>query len=480
MSPTLDIADARIAVVDPDTAPVILQDIAAHHPSLWALVASHPNTNPEVLAWLQRVGDESVLNALAAREMAMPFDDYITVEDQIVEDEPLQPEPAPPPVEEPAYGPAPGFMTPPGYRPPPASYGPAFGAPHIDLGTPPGDFRASPGDFRTPPSAYSATTSEYGSSPDYDVPFGDAHPRPNEYGPPHSFGPPPNFGATTGFTPPYQPGQGVPHQEPAPPPGFTGATGFMPPYEPDQGVAYQEPGPPPGFAAPPYGAAQGPASRKPPPEPDVPPQPVTDKSFEAEFLAPWITEVSAALDAKAETPPPSNLPVNTPPAAPKPRRGSLPAGKSSSTWYTTTESQKRQSGRRSRVIILIAVLILAILGGSGALLLSNLDILHRPAATTPPATSADPPVTAPPTTLNPVTKPPTVGLPWISDQGGTSFDINFTVTNPTGMVYTVCLYNMGVQLACWNDQRALTRTFTTTVDGDYSSYALNPTVMLSY
>jgi len=61
-----DFAEAARAVVDPTTSPTDLAAIAEAQPGLWAQVASHPAAYPELLAWLDSVGDTTVKAAIAA------------------------------------------------------------------------------------------------------------------------------------------------------------------------------------------------------------------------------------------------------------------------------------------------------------------------------------------------------------------------------------------------------------------------------
>jgi len=62
-----DFAEAARAVVDPTTSPSDLAAIAEEQPGLWAQIAGHPAAYPELLAWLDSVGDTSVKAAIAAR-----------------------------------------------------------------------------------------------------------------------------------------------------------------------------------------------------------------------------------------------------------------------------------------------------------------------------------------------------------------------------------------------------------------------------
>ena len=63
-------ANAARAVVDPTTSPADLATIAELQPGLWAQVAGHPNAYPDLLTWLDVVGDTSVKAALAARRQS--------------------------------------------------------------------------------------------------------------------------------------------------------------------------------------------------------------------------------------------------------------------------------------------------------------------------------------------------------------------------------------------------------------------------
>lgn len=380
MSPTLDIADARIAVVDPDTPAVILQDIAAHHPTLWSLVAGHPNTSPQVLAWLQRVGDESVLNALSARESAMPFDQFMEIS------EPIE---SPP---EPTYTEPPPTYTepPPTYQAPPPTYAP-------------------PTAYMPPPMAGPAPT------------------------PPVQPAPPPMPAA-----PPVQPPPFVPPQQfiPAPQPAFIPAPqpAYIPP--PQQFVA-----PPP--VAPPQAA---PPQAAPPPAPTAPMPPPRD--YQTTPIAPVTHPGTRA------------------------KRGSA---QSESESYATAKADKRQTpASRNRMIVLVIVLVMAILAGSGWL------IYHAS------ATNDVPPPTSAPTAPGANSRPqdgishPTVSLPWITDVTDDSFNINVSVTNPSGVEYQLCINNAGKMLACWGQITANFREFQTPVDGDFRTYPMDPTVELTF
>lgn len=64
---------AQRAVADPATAATMLQTVAAAYPQLWLPVANHRNAYPELLDWLDSVGDGSVKAAVAARRaMTVP------------------------------------------------------------------------------------------------------------------------------------------------------------------------------------------------------------------------------------------------------------------------------------------------------------------------------------------------------------------------------------------------------------------------
>lgn len=367
VSPTLDIADARIAVVDPDTPPVILQDIAAHHPTLWSLVAAHPNTSPQVLAWLQRVGDESVLNALAARESAMPFDEFMEVTEPI--ESPPPQFTAPPP---PFQGPPPQFMTPP---------------------------------TQAPPTTYSA---------------------------------PPVF------TPPVQPR--APEQVPP--------DAAMPPVPPQpQFIPEQQP-----FV--------------PAPQQFIP----TPLQF---IPAPQLPFALPSSEPPAELPksfPPSQemsdtgviVPI-TMPSAPRAKRSTY---QSVSRWYTTDQGDKRQTtSSRNRMIALVIALVVLIVAGSGWL------VYHAVTSNQTPRTQ-DPSVSTDGTAA--IRSNPHVSTPWVTDITDSSFNINVSVTNPSGMAYSVCINNAGKQLACWDNMTATYHKFTTPVDGDYFTYPVDPTVELNF
>ena len=63
-----DLAQAAAALADPTISSRELMSIAQAYPSLWADVAGHPNAYPDLLSWLQTVGDDTVREAIAARE----------------------------------------------------------------------------------------------------------------------------------------------------------------------------------------------------------------------------------------------------------------------------------------------------------------------------------------------------------------------------------------------------------------------------
>ena len=62
-----EFARAARAVVDPNTPAADLANIAELQPGLWAQVAGHPNAYPDLLTWLDSVGDTPVKVAIAAR-----------------------------------------------------------------------------------------------------------------------------------------------------------------------------------------------------------------------------------------------------------------------------------------------------------------------------------------------------------------------------------------------------------------------------
>ena len=63
----IDIEQARAALANPNTPGATLQDIAAQYPNLWNQIAAHPMAYPDLLTWLDSVGDGSVKAAVAAR-----------------------------------------------------------------------------------------------------------------------------------------------------------------------------------------------------------------------------------------------------------------------------------------------------------------------------------------------------------------------------------------------------------------------------
>ena len=62
-----DLAQAAAALADPTTTSRDLMAIAQAYPSLWADVAGHPNAYPDLLSWLNTVGDDTVREAIAVR-----------------------------------------------------------------------------------------------------------------------------------------------------------------------------------------------------------------------------------------------------------------------------------------------------------------------------------------------------------------------------------------------------------------------------
>jgi len=145
-----------------------------------------------------------------------------------------------------------------------------------------------------------------------------------------------------------------------------------------------------------------------------------------------------------------------------------------SRWYTTDLTDKRQSNAsRNRMIVLVVVLVVAILAGCGWLVYHG----TRPNQTTPSTTQSAPQTTD---STAPAIIKPHVSDTWVSDVTDTSFNINVSVTNPSGISYSVCIYNSGQQLACWDQMTATYRQFTTPVDGDYRTYPMDPTVKLAY
>jgi len=67
------LAQAAAALADPATSPLDLMDIAQAYPVLWVDVAKHPNAYPDLLSWLQSVGNSTVREAIAAREQSPQF-----------------------------------------------------------------------------------------------------------------------------------------------------------------------------------------------------------------------------------------------------------------------------------------------------------------------------------------------------------------------------------------------------------------------
>jgi len=492
VSPTLDIADARIAVVDPDTPPVILQDIVAHHPTLWSQVAAHQNTSPQVLAWLQRVGDDAVLNALASRETSMPFDRFTEI------GEPLGTE-ASPPYSEPytaSYTPP---MAPPATMPtapepamqqtrmmPPVQVNipgdvPVVGAeeterlpssspsvPKPDIGTIPPVAAAPVTDTGTIPPVAAAPVTDTGSVP------------------PVAAAPLTNTGSFAPIPPPLANSCPIP---PVPPlltdtgsvPSIPTSTGPVPKVADatrltDTGSFFTtNTG---SYPAPPAPAAAV-----------TPPTPVT--TF---YLAP------GALATPPPPPPTSTISTmigideddidEDEPHQPK------YSDDPESRWYTTDQIGKPSApGSRNGVVVLVVMLVMAILGGSGWLV-GTYAVAIRPSVVPPVATSTTPVETpsetpsetpgaspaTPTTTATEATsvKPPTVGLPWVSDVNPASFVINVSVTNPDELMYDVCIFNMGVTMVCYYQQKPTFRTYRYTVDGDYLDYPMDPTVMVTW
>jgi len=162
-----------------------------------------------------------------------------------------------------------------------------------------------------------------------------------------------------------------------------------------------------------------------------------------------------------------------------------------SRWYTTDQGRKTQTASRNGMVVLVVMLVMAILGGSGWLVgtyaMANRTPFTPPTAssTSPTETPSQDPVPPPDTTpdtptVTPTVTPPTVGLPWISDVTLTSFVINVSVTNPDELIYNIEIFNMGVPMVAYYQQKALFRTYRVTVDGDYSDYPMDPTVMVTW
>ena len=63
-----DLTQAAAALADPTTTPHDLMSIAKAYPTLWVDVAKHPNAYPDLLSWLKSVGDDTVREAIAARD----------------------------------------------------------------------------------------------------------------------------------------------------------------------------------------------------------------------------------------------------------------------------------------------------------------------------------------------------------------------------------------------------------------------------
>jgi len=67
MSSEISLDQATTAAADPTTSGKALQEIATHYRALWPKIAAHPNAYPDLLAWLNEVGDDQVKAAVAAR-----------------------------------------------------------------------------------------------------------------------------------------------------------------------------------------------------------------------------------------------------------------------------------------------------------------------------------------------------------------------------------------------------------------------------
>jgi len=65
-----DLATAMRAVMDPATTGADLAQIVQAQPSLWPLVANHPNAYPDLLVWLRNNGDAATQQVVAARQAA--------------------------------------------------------------------------------------------------------------------------------------------------------------------------------------------------------------------------------------------------------------------------------------------------------------------------------------------------------------------------------------------------------------------------
>jgi len=105
-----DFTEAAGAVIDPRTTAAELAQIAELQPGLWAQVAGHPAAYPDLLQWLDEVGDTSVKDALAARHdskarQRVPVEPVEEVDDDPIPDEPaitVDSKPSRPPASRPA------------------------------------------------------------------------------------------------------------------------------------------------------------------------------------------------------------------------------------------------------------------------------------------------------------------------------------------------------------------------------------------
>ncbi|MCL1841105.1 MAG: hypothetical protein FWF75_05060, partial [Propionibacteriaceae bacterium] len=89
MTAFTDQPQAAAALGDPTTSPLDLMAIAQKYPALWGQIARHPNTYPDLLAWLNQVGDASVRQAVAERTAPATPE---PIPDEPIPDEPVAPD----------------------------------------------------------------------------------------------------------------------------------------------------------------------------------------------------------------------------------------------------------------------------------------------------------------------------------------------------------------------------------------------------
>ena len=67
MTDSDDLKELRERALAPETNANELFEISAQHPEVYAEVAANPNAYPDLLDWLENVGDDRVKAVVAAR-----------------------------------------------------------------------------------------------------------------------------------------------------------------------------------------------------------------------------------------------------------------------------------------------------------------------------------------------------------------------------------------------------------------------------